>query len=775
MDTIYSLLKRAKELKEKSQVDSITPEEVGKLHEDTLAYIASLEQSTDGLGIKKVYQSKSAMEADTDPVGTNGKALRYGQLVSIYDDAHTDSSENGNIYAYQKPGWLLMGRTNNEVTIVQEPGDSATKVMSQAAVSSLLPTYDASKDGQRYSSIEECLTHLDNVLSVERKKNTKLILFANKTNEIEIFNRVSSQWSTNQEDWKSIGNISDIQGIYEAIDDIKSKIEGRGVWFGNKIDSSNEAVENLGYKVEKSGIITFIELKTVKADKDFPIYLNNTQVSTVKVESGVNKINVNIPVNTGDVLSAKKLCYKNWTNGNELKSYNSQGTQVNYSVYLRIYVETVKSQFVDINKKISEQGEFLNEMSALIDSLKGVSQDFGKTVDSTTKASLILGYKSELSGRLTDLDFFNCEETSDKILYINSTEYNIGRCEVGLIHKDVDIPISEGDIVALQNLAYINTTGAYNTAGALQPYSVHLRFTVFSKLGRIKGNEINSEHNYRSIRDIEYRLSDLRTKNLNSCRNLKVSLIGDSISTYKDYTDGYPTAYPQQDVNEVYKTYWNLIISKIGAHLDINAAYSGSSITTNHDRYFGVGQSFINRADKLGNPHIILVHGGTNDKESSQGDYDYTDSDSESDTFRPAFARLLNKIIKTYPLAYVVVIISSNLGADFAESERMICKHYNIDYVDMSISSRSETVIDHPNAKDMEDIASAVLSKIDFTRVSSECKSISFSKTNRPHSKNRPIGDMIFDTDLCKPLWYAGNKLWVDSDGNTVENPEKYK
>ena len=112
MDTIYSLLKRAKELKEKSQVDSITPEEVGKLHEDTLAYIASLEQSADGLGIKKVYLSTSAMEADTDPVGTNGKTLRYGQLVSIYDDTHTDSSENGNIYAYQKPGWLLMGKVS---------------------------------------------------------------------------------------------------------------------------------------------------------------------------------------------------------------------------------------------------------------------------------------------------------------------------------------------------------------------------------------------------------------------------------------------------------------------------------------------------------------------------------------------------------------------------------------------------------------------------------------------------------------------------------------
>ena len=120
MDTIYNLLKRAKELKNKSQVDSITPEEVGKLHDDTLAYIASLEQSTDGLGIKKVYQSKSAMEADTDPVGTNGKTLRYGQLVSIYDDAHADSSENGNIYAYQKPGWLLMGKVSAQIQVSEE-------------------------------------------------------------------------------------------------------------------------------------------------------------------------------------------------------------------------------------------------------------------------------------------------------------------------------------------------------------------------------------------------------------------------------------------------------------------------------------------------------------------------------------------------------------------------------------------------------------------------------------------------------------------------------
>ena len=207
MDTIYSLLKRAKELKEKSQVDSITPEEVGKLHEDTLAYIASLEQSTDGLGIKKVYQSKSAMEADTDPVGTNGKALRYGQLVSIYDDAHADSSENGYIYAYQKPGWLMMGKVSDNVgsSVVQEAGNSETKVMSQKAVSSLIPTYDASSGGQKYNSIEECLTAM-NALPDERKKYIKQIIFSSSDGEVNIYNRITDNWTVDAAQWVENGS-----------------------------------------------------------------------------------------------------------------------------------------------------------------------------------------------------------------------------------------------------------------------------------------------------------------------------------------------------------------------------------------------------------------------------------------------------------------------------------------------------------------------------------------------------------------------------------------
>ena len=57
------------------------------------------------------------MNADSSaPVGTNGKPLRFGQLVAVYDKDNQSQAENGNIYAFQKgaeAGWLLMGNLNS--------------------------------------------------------------------------------------------------------------------------------------------------------------------------------------------------------------------------------------------------------------------------------------------------------------------------------------------------------------------------------------------------------------------------------------------------------------------------------------------------------------------------------------------------------------------------------------------------------------------------------------------------------------------------------------
>lgn len=109
MVTIYELIARAKDLAQRKEEGSITPEEIGTLHQDTLDYIASLERSSQGLGIVRIYSTRQEMESDATPTASNGTTIRYGQLVSIHDDAHPENIDNGNIYVFQAPGWFLMG------------------------------------------------------------------------------------------------------------------------------------------------------------------------------------------------------------------------------------------------------------------------------------------------------------------------------------------------------------------------------------------------------------------------------------------------------------------------------------------------------------------------------------------------------------------------------------------------------------------------------------------------------------------------------------------
>lgn len=105
----------AARLRAMTEVNSISAEDTFGLQADILEYLADMEQSAEGLGIHKVYTSYTAMVADAPaPVGSNGKALRYGQLVSIYDESNPSQSESGNVYAWQKgntgaSAWLLMG------------------------------------------------------------------------------------------------------------------------------------------------------------------------------------------------------------------------------------------------------------------------------------------------------------------------------------------------------------------------------------------------------------------------------------------------------------------------------------------------------------------------------------------------------------------------------------------------------------------------------------------------------------------------------------------
>lgn len=128
MESIYNLQKRAETLRRQTNTDSISPEDVGGLQYDTLAYIATMEQNADSLGIRKVYRNRAEMDADTAPVGTNGKPLRYGQLVCIYDSTATE--DNGDVYAWQSPGWIRIGHIDG-----MDKYEHAIQVLKEAAAS----------------------------------------------------------------------------------------------------------------------------------------------------------------------------------------------------------------------------------------------------------------------------------------------------------------------------------------------------------------------------------------------------------------------------------------------------------------------------------------------------------------------------------------------------------------------------------------------------------------------------------------------------------------
>lgn len=133
MKSIYELQQIANRLRAITEVNSISPEDTFGLQSDVLEYLADMEQNADGLGIHKVYSSKAAMMADgTAPVGSNGKPLRFGQLVAIYDTNNKSQEGSGDVYAYQKGNegspWLLMGNLGS-VYVLQEQLDSLRKTL----------------------------------------------------------------------------------------------------------------------------------------------------------------------------------------------------------------------------------------------------------------------------------------------------------------------------------------------------------------------------------------------------------------------------------------------------------------------------------------------------------------------------------------------------------------------------------------------------------------------------------------------------------------------
>lgn len=196
----------------------------------------------------------------------------------------------------------------------------------------------------------------------------------------------------------------------------------------------------------------------------------------------------------------------------------------------------------------------------------------------------------------------------------------------------------------------------------------------------------------------------------------KVSILGDSYSTFKDLIpEGYATFYPndRNDVTEPSQTWWSLYNKAMNYELDKNDSWGGTTIcNTGYGGMDATRFSFLSRIDKLGTPDIIFVFGGTNDAwaNSPIGEYKYSDwTDADCKSFRPALACLLTRLQQRYPDAKIYTILNSELKEDINESFREICKHYGVQLIELYDIEKQNG---HPSIKGMQSICQQLLDNI---------------------------------------------------------------
>lgn len=195
-----------------------------------------------------------------------------------------------------------------------------------------------------------------------------------------------------------------------------------------------------------------------------------------------------------------------------------------------------------------------------------------------------------------------------------------------------------------------------------------------------------------------------------------VSILGDSYSTFEGYMVPdtnfvwYNTRITQKtDVTSVKQTWWYQFIKDNNYKLEVNNSFSGSTIcNTGYQKQDYSSRSFIRRMDNLGSPDVIFIFGATNDAwaNAAIGQFKYNDwTKEELFDFRPAMAYMLDYMLGRYPNVKIYFLLNSDLKETINESVKTICKHYNIDCIELKNIDKKEG---HPSIKGMEQISNQI-------------------------------------------------------------------
>ena len=196
----------------------------------------------------------------------------------------------------------------------------------------------------------------------------------------------------------------------------------------------------------------------------------------------------------------------------------------------------------------------------------------------------------------------------------------------------------------------------------------------------------------------------------NSFQCGKLSIIGDSISTFKNYVvDEFNSNsyYPSVDVLNIDQTYWNRLLDSSNGVLEINASQTSSCVTNCRKAY----KSLCDRVPMIGNPDTVIIALGTNDSTDSVpiGDFLF-DSDINSldeSFFAQAYIKGVKMIQERHSNVRIVCLIFMAIKKEYRDAIKKIANYYNLEYLDIQKFDSNDNK--HPNAKGMLQIANELV------------------------------------------------------------------
>ena len=230
------------------------------------------------------------------------------------------------------------------------------------------------------------------------------------------------------------------------------------------------------------------------------------------------------------------------------------------------------------------------------------------------------------------------------------------------------------------------------------------------------------------IEDLElYVVIKLKPK-IEDYKNLKISILGDSISTFykagsevNSYYSGENTFYYPRYcsvISSYQKTWWWKVIEGLEGNIGINNSWSGTCVYNwgSETNSSAMNMHRIKTLGENGAPDIIIVNMGTNDAVSN-----FTDP-----IFKTAYDTMLSRIEKEYPNAYIFVF---TLGYSIYEGYDPVRLRYNkvieelsnkhhAPIVDIAYIQTVDTYVTmladrlHPNEEGMTKISERALSTI---------------------------------------------------------------